>query len=142
MGREEKNSIQQPIQIIRFVPKEIYSIFINGGRMSKIGTLTLTGISGNRYMFDVYLFGTKFKAIGAVYYISKRVQKPDGNGNHANIYIGQTEDLSERFDNHHKESCFIKHNANCISIHQEGNERRRLAIEADIINSLEPPCNG
>ena len=109
--------------------------------MAKIGTLTLTGASGTEYTFNVYPYGTEFKEMGAVYYISKRTEKADGGGTHTRIYIGQTGDLSERFDDHHKESCFKKHNANCHSIHQESNENTRLKIEKDLIDAYEPPCN-
>lgn len=110
--------------------------------MTKIGTLTLIGDSGAKYEFNVYPYGTKFKAIGAVYYISKRTEKADGTGSHDKIYIGETGDLSERFDNHHKEPCFKMHNANCISIHQESNEDKRLIVEEDLIDARNPPCNG
>ena len=110
--------------------------------MKKIGTLTLTGASGTKYAFDVYPYGTEFNAIGAVYYISKRTEKADGTGSHDKIYIGETGDLSERFDNHHKEPCFKMHSANCISIHQESNENKRLIIEEDLIDAYNPPCNG
>jgi hypothetical protein len=110
--------------------------------VSKIGTLILTGASGTDYKFNVYPYGTEFKEMGAVYYISKRTEKPDGSGSHSKIYIGQTGDLSERFDDHHKEPCFKKNNANCHSIHSETDERKRLNIEKDLIDALNPPCNG
>lgn len=110
--------------------------------MAKIGILTLTGASGKKYKFNVYPYDTDFKSIGGVYYISKRTEKNDGSGTHSKIYIGQTGDLSERFDNHHKEICFQKHGANCKSIHAEASEEKRLEIEEDLINALRPPCNG
>ena len=110
--------------------------------MAKIGTITLTGALGIKYTFNVYPYGTKFKAIGAVYYISKRIEKADGTGAHEKIYIGETGDLSERFDNHHKEPCFKMYNANCISIYQESDEEKRLIIEKDLIDARNPPCNG
>lgn len=110
--------------------------------MAKLGVLTLTGASGTKYQFNVYSYDTKFKEMGAVYYISKRTKKSDGTGSHTKIYIGQTEDLSERFDDHHKEECFKKHGANCKSIHAESSEQKRLAIESDLIDALTPPCNG
>ena len=110
--------------------------------MEKTATLILTGALGIKYTFNVYPYGTKFKAIGAVYYISKRTEKADGTGSHDKIYIGETEDLSVRFDNHHKEPCFKMHNANCISIYQESDEEKRLIIEKDLIDALNPPCNG
>lgn len=110
--------------------------------MAKIGTINLTGASGTKYSFNIYPYGTNFKEIGAVYSISKRTAKSDGSGTHTQIYIGQTNNLSERFDDHHKKSCFKRHNANCHSIHQESNENKRLEIEKDLINAYDPPCNG
>lgn len=110
--------------------------------MAKIGNLTLTGKSKQKYDFDVYPINTNFKSIGAVYYISKRTKKSDGTRNHEKIYIGQTGDISERFDNHHKENCFNLHGANCISICQNNNENDRFNMETDLIQQYNPPCNG
>jgi len=111
--------------------------------MGKLGTMKLTGASGTEYSFDVYPIENSFNPVGAVYYISKRTQKTDGTGfNHSNVYIGQTGDLSERFDNHHKSNCFSQHNANCVSIHQDESEDSRLDKEADLIKAYQPPCNG
>ncbi len=109
--------------------------------MSKIGTITLTGASGKKYEFNIYPFGTEFEAIGAVYYISKRTQKADGNGEHSRIYIGQSANMSERFDDHHKADCFNNHQANCHSIYQEDNQEKRILIEEDLIKAYKPPCN-
>ena len=109
--------------------------------MSKIGALNLQGHSGQKYEFNVYNWGTEFKDIGAVYYISNRDKDSDDSWSHTKIYIGQTGDMSERFDNHHKAECFDIHNANAISIHQENDEDSRLGIEKDLIDALDPPCN-
>ena len=102
---------------------------------------TLTGKSGKKYKFLVYALGTEFKPVGAVYAITKRVPNRAG-GSHTVIYIGQTADLSERFDDHHKATCFTRNGANCIGVHQEASEARRLAIEKDLIDAYDPPCNG
>jgi len=110
--------------------------------MSKIGTLTLTGQSGNKYDFNVYAWGTDFNDFGAVYYVSKRTIKSDGIGSHTEIYVGETGDMSERFDNHHKAQCFKNNGANAISAHQDDDEDSRLQKETDLINALDPPCNG
>ena len=110
--------------------------------MSKLGTMTLTGASGNKYEFNVYPLGTEFNVIGAVYYVSKRTVKADGGGEHSKIYIGQTSDMSERFDNHHKADCFNRYGANCLSTHREDNEENRLSIESDLLEAYNPPCNG
>lgn len=110
---------------------------------SKIGTLILKGASGTEYKFLVYPIGTSFKSIGGVYYISKRTKKSDGvGGTHSQVYIGETGDLSERFDNHHKADCFVKNNANCISVHTNNSKTERLYIEKDLIDNYNPSCNG
>jgi hypothetical protein len=55
----------------------------------------------------------KFRAVGGVYAISRRY--PNGNTySHQVVYFGQTEDLSVRFEDHHKEECFVQQQANCI----------------------------
>lgn len=110
--------------------------------MSKLGSLTLTGASGTEYGFDVYSSDTSWKDdVSCVYYISHREVKADGGGTHTKIYIGETSDLKDRLSNHHKQSCFDRHDYNAISIHQEANETRRLGIEADLIDALNPQCN-
>ncbi len=109
--------------------------------MSKLGTIDLQGQSGQKYTFNIYKWGTEFKDIGAVYYISNRQENADGSWSHTNIYVGQTEDMSGRFDDHHKALCFKDHNANAIGVHQEENEDSRLFIEEDLIEGLNLPCN-
>jgi len=103
--------------------------------MAKIETISLKGCSGKSYDFNVYPSGTSFKDLGAIYFISKR------NGNHSGIYLGITDDLSNRFNNHHKEDCFKKHSANCISILLNSSERDRQIIEKDILCKYNFPCN-
>lgn len=109
--------------------------------MSKLGTATFTGVSGKEYGFNVYSWGTEFKAIGGVYIVSKRRVDEKGKGRHTFIYIGHTGDLSERFDDHHKADCFTQHGVNCISIHAEDSEKTRLAVESDLIDGNDTPCN-
>lgn len=104
--------------------------------MAKIETISFKGCSGKSYNFDVYLVGTKFKSLGAIYFISKRQ-----NNNHTLVYLGITDDLSTRFNNHHKEECFKKHNANCVSIHIESYEKTRKLVEEDILCNYNFPCN-
>ncbi len=110
-------------------------------RMARIGTTTLTGQSGSRYPFIVYSWGTKFRPIPAVYFISKRTERLRQRGIHSTIYVGQSSDLSEVFNHHPQASCFQQYEANTVSIHQQFREATRLLIEADLIEALNPPCN-
>jgi len=105
-----------------------------------VTTLKLTGYSGKIYTFNVDEIGTELKAVGAVYAVTKRRD----NGKHKIIYVGQTENLSERFDDHHKQTCFDNNDATCICTHRDEDEDEdsRRYKEADLVERYDPPCNG
>ncbi|OEK09510.1 hypothetical protein A8C32_12435 [Flavivirga aquatica] len=98
--------------------------------------VSLQGCSGKTYSFDIYSIETAFNTLGAIYFISKRQDKT-----HTRIYLGITEDLSTRFNNHHKQDCFDKHNANCISVHLSSSKEERETIEKDILCNYDFSCN-
>jgi hypothetical protein len=100
-------------------------------------TITMEGRSGAKYQFQVFPWGTDFKPLGAVY----SVLKHRTDGRYDVIYIGQTGDLSERFDDHHQAACFTRNGKTHIGVHLESSEQRRLAIEQDLIANYNPPCN-
>lgn len=104
--------------------------------MGKVTTISLKGASGRTYDFDVYPWGTQFKPLGAVYTVLKRNQV-----DYSILYIGQTGDLSERFDNHHKRFCFDQRGKSHLGIHLEPSEAKRLGIESDLLGRYSPPCN-
>ena len=101
-------------------------------------TASIRGASGTAYPFTVYPWGTPFQRFGAVYSVLKH--RPDGR--YDILYIGQTADMSERLDNHHKDGCFCRHGRTHIGVHPEPVEARRLAIETDLIRGNRTPCNG
>ncbi len=109
--------------------------------MAKIGTMKVSGKSGTEYAFDLYPTGTTFKPLGAVYIITMRVAKPTGGGTHTYIYVGETGDLSTRFDGHHKQECFDNNEVNCIGIHLDDSEDSRLSKESDLHEGHDWPCN-
>lgn len=110
--------------------------------MSKLGSVTFKGKSGTEYEFDVYKLNTLFKDdYAAVYCITKREQNKPGSHSHTMIYVGETGELGNRLDNHHKQRCFEQHNANCVCVLGEPNEQTRLKIEADLIANYDPDCN-
>jgi predicted GIY-YIG superfamily endonuclease len=110
--------------------------------MAKLGNLEIVGQSGTKYSFEVYPYDTSWKEIGAVYLVTKRTAKLDGSGTHTFIYVGQTDNLKERHENHHRADCFTRHGMNCLCVHVEQNEKTRLAIEADLLAAHNWPCNG
>ena len=106
--------------------------------MKKVDTITAKGASGASYSFDVYPWGTNFKALGAVYLVLKK----SSDGRYTILYVGQTGDLSERFDDHHKAACFNQNGKTHIGIKLERVEKTRLAIETDLVGNYNPVCNG
>ena len=91
--------------------------------MAEENKVTVKGASGTTYDFWVYPWGQEFKAVGGVYLILKRQTV---NGNYGLLYIGQTGDLSERFDNHHKKPCFDRNGKTHIAARVESAEQKRL----------------
>ncbi len=100
-------------------------------------TIMMEGRSGAKHEFQVFSWGTDFKPLGAVYVVLKR--RTDGR--YDVIYIGETGDLSERFDNHHQTACFTRNGKTHIGVHLESSEQRRRAIESDLIANYNTPCN-
>jgi len=111
--------------------------------MVKLGELALKGRSGNTYSFDVYLANTSWAdGVACVYYVSKRTPNPNGGFTHTAIYVGETENVRQRFEGHHKQSCFSRHGYTAISIHRvSGGAQARRDIESDLIAKQNPPCN-
>jgi hypothetical protein len=101
--------------------------------MASLGNINATGKSGKQYSFALYSLNTDFEALGAVY-IFLRGTDP--------VYVGETSDLSERFDGHHKAQEIRVHCADRIGVLLEGSGDRRLAIESDLLRNYTWPCNG
>jgi len=100
--------------------------------------VTAKGASGAQHDFAVYPWGTTFSAVGGLYLVLKKQL----TGNYDLLYVGQTGDLSERFDHHHKQPSFDRHGKTHIAVKGEGVASTRLTIEADLIRSYQPVCNG
>lgn len=100
----------------------------------------LKGKSGTEYSFGIYSLDTSFNEVGGVYIFTKRV-KNENKYSHTNIYIGKTDDLSTRFNNHHKKNCISQNKANCICVKQVDSEKERTEIETDLLLGNSTPCN-
>ncbi len=105
--------------------------------MAQTKNITLTGASRRTYSFKAFPRGIKFKPSGAVYAILR--QTPTGH--YSVIYIGQTSDLSKRFENHHKQACFDRNGKSHIALYPVSGESRRFDIETDLLRSYKPVCN-
>ncbi len=106
--------------------------------MSSRQAVQWPGKSGKTYAYLVYEFGTTFKQSPGNYIFAKETE-PNAL---TPIYIGQTGDLSERFDNHHKMPCIRREGATYICVHASSeNEETRQAEESDLIEQWNPVCN-
>ncbi len=101
-------------------------------------TVVLKGRSGAAYEFTVYPWRTECKPIGGVY----AVLKLRTDDRYDVLYIGETGNLSERFDSHHKAQCFDRNGKTHLGVCTESSQQRRLTIERDLIDNYKPPCNG
>ena len=97
------------------------------------------GLSGRQYRYYIYPIGATFKAVPGNYIFAREVSP----GRHRPIYIGETEDLSERFDNHHKMPCIRREGATHIHVHRtDGGVATRRTEERDLVEKWHPTCNG
>lgn len=101
---------------------------------------SLKGASGKEYTFGIYSLDTSFKEVGGVYIFTKRV-KNENKYSHTNIYIGKTDDLSTRFDNHHKAACINMEGCNCICVMKVDTKKDRTEYETDLLLANNTTCN-
>lgn len=105
--------------------------------MAEAPTINWPGKSGKTYKYEIYPINTTFKAEAGNYIFAKETQSNQWTP----IYIGETEDLSTRFDNHHKMDCIERQKATHIHAHLNSDKDARLTEEADLIAKWNPPCN-
>ena len=109
--------------------------------MAKIASRKIKAESGNEYDFNVYPYPTNFKSLAGVYVVSKRY-KDGAIFRHTNLYVGITDDMKERHDNHERQEDFEAADANSISFHREDSKEAREKIEEDLLaNGKKWPLN-
>ena len=102
-------------------------------------TIIWEGSSGKKYKYWIYDIGhDNFDPVPANYIFAKETSPKI----HKEIYIGETEDISERFDNHHKMPCIKQNGATHIHAHKSNiiKETRREE-ESDLLKKWRPICN-
>lgn len=101
-------------------------------------SIVLTGQSGREYRYWIYELPPTFGDAPGNYAFAKRTT----SGKWAIIYIGETENLSDRFDNHHAMPCAKRQGATHIFAHKtEGGKSERVTEETDLVRKYSPPCN-
>ena len=102
-------------------------------------TIKWTGKTGQTYLYYIFPIGHTLKQVPGNYIFAKETQ----SGPWTSIYAGETGDLSERFDNHHKMSCIKRNGATHIHAHESSSDAsKRRVEEKDITDRWDPPCNG
>jgi len=110
-------------------------------KTTKIDAVRFTGRSGESYDFRIYVWDTKFKSLAGVYVVASRSVDPGQPPRYEPVFVGATTDLSKAFKGHPRAECFEMYYANVVGVMQQNDESRRNAIVADLLTSLEPPCN-
>ncbi len=108
--------------------------------MADTPTIDWAGKSGKTYRHWIFPLPPNFKAEEGNYVFAK--ETAPNNGKWLPIYIGQTENLNERFDDHHAMPCIKRNGATHIHAHANKSKQTRLDEEAGLIAEWNPPCNG
>ena len=105
-------------------------------------TLTLRGISGRKYVFNIYSYSAftdlvyAFTPSPALYLFALL----DSSNMCSMMYLGETDDLSLSFVNN-KDTCNESKNANCVCICSfTGKDSRKMA-EIDLLSAYSFPYN-
>ena len=97
------------------------------------------GASGTKYLYWIRPIGTTFNNAEPGNYVFAKETPP---GTYTPIYVGETGDLSERFDNHHKMPCIKLNGATHITVHKgDTSVDVRRAEEQDLKDKYNPVCN-
>jgi hypothetical protein len=110
-------------------------------KTTRIGTVTLTGHSGQQYAFRVYVWETRFKSLPGVYVVASRSIEPGREALYTPLFVGAASDLSRAMKNHPRGECFEMYYANVIGVLKQEQDAERERIVADLVAGLEPPCN-
>jgi len=106
--------------------------------MNEYQTILWPGISGREYKYWIYPIGTSFKGEPGNYIFAKQ----SSPGYWTPCYVGESENLDKRLENHEKESCARKYGATHIHAHlNKSGIKTRIAEEKDLINKWKPVCN-
>ena len=101
-------------------------------------TILWTGLSGKDYKYWIYDLNTELEQMPANYVFVKETQ----GGSYLPIFIGQTKNISEPFQNHPKWTDIIANGATQICVRKSSpNERVRKVEESDLINKYKPVLN-
>lgn len=108
--------------------------------MAKYGDLMLSGKSGEKYCFQAWPFDTRFRSVGAVFFVTKRLfrNKTFRRASHEVIYIGQTASMSDPLGTISQLQAFEKAGANCVCVYPTADEAQRMNMVEDLLAGHSP----
>ena len=109
--------------------------------MNRCTRVTFSGSSGADYQFEVYPVGSPFSDFGAVYMFTNRTEGEDGKGQHAAVYIGESDELGARLAKQDLPKSAERYKFNRVCIYREDDEDLRLAAEVDLRKRYKPKGN-
>lgn len=108
--------------------------------MAKYGDLILSGKSGHKYCFQTWPFGTRFRPVGAVYFVTKRhfANGTFRRARHEVLHIGQTASMEAPLGTQAEIDSFLKRGANCVCVLPAPSEARRMELLGDFVDGFGP----
>jgi hypothetical protein len=103
-------------------------------------SVSFQGKSGTRYRFQAWPMGTKFKATGGIYIVTKREcldRTFPALATHRCLAIGQTPDFAASVLTKSEMAKLTQGGANCVCVYPVADTERRLEIEKDLIEGNE-----
>jgi hypothetical protein len=108
-----------------------------------LGYIVFCGKSGEEYRFECRDFETRFRAIGAIYVVTRRRTEGAGyrRAHHETLYIGHAPSLASLVSAQSPFAAFAQHGANCLCVYAANTEERRIAIRDDLVAAHQPILN-
>jgi len=108
-----------------------------------MATVTWSGTSGSKYETELCEIGRPFTTNPGVYIFCKPGREA---GKWKCLYVGECENFNDRLntnlEGHHRWDCIKKHGATHVCVTQvNGGKLSRTAVETDLRQRLDPPCN-
>ena len=109
----------------------------------QLGHIIFPGRSGEEYHFECWDLETRFRAIGAIYVVTRRRAEGAGyrHAHHETLYIGQVSSLASLAVAPSPLAAFAQHGANCLCVYAVESEERRIAIRDDLVAAHQPILN-
>ncbi|MEI7969862.1 MAG: hypothetical protein WCJ69_12790 [Betaproteobacteria bacterium] len=108
------------------------------------GDLMLSGRSGEKFRFQTCSFETRFRAVPAVYFVTRRFSDNATfrRSRHEVIFVGETASMAAPLGTPTQLEAFAKHGANCVCVHPSGDEALRREMVEDMILGHNPLLRG